>query len=338
MLCPMLKTYFLRHPFAVDILKKILSDKRLINNKFYHRYALKKANQYAGKYPHGVKGIAIETTLSCNARCIMCYHSHKHLSGTMSMDLFKKIIDDCFINGIMSVGLSIYGEPLMDEYFFDRIKYLRRYGMKYGFFTNGSLLNDKKARMLFDMGGLEKINFSVCGFEREVYEQIMPGLKKSITYENILNFLRLKKEYALNKPVVAISSVKLNKNKNDMKKFIRFWQRQKGVNHVITAGLWKRGSSGQADIGEPGQMHRGDCRLYPCKVIWGSIYVYYDGRTAPCCEDSDLRGLIIGDMNKQSIEDIYKGKEIEALRRMHLEGKRHHDKICGQCTHNFIWL
>ena len=102
-----LQNYVLRHPYAMDMLKKILSNKLLVNNKLYKKYTLKKARDYAQKNPHGEMGVAIETTLNCNSRCIMCYHSVKGLYGTMSMELFKNIIDDCYNNGITRVNLSV---------------------------------------------------------------------------------------------------------------------------------------------------------------------------------------------------------------------------------------
>lgn len=336
-----LAKYCMRHPATMDVLKTILSSKPLCNNKIYQKYTLHRANQHNSKHPQDVRGVAIETTLDCNARCVMCAHSRKEMFGTMPMELFEKIIDDCVKNNITNIGLSVYGEPLMDKHFFDRVRYLRKYNMNYGFFTNGYLLNSSKVQMLFDLGGLAKINFSVCGYSKNVYENTMVGLKRDITYKNILNFLQAKQNQR-NKPIVVISTVKTfsTMKDKDMEKFIRFWQRQKWVDFIITANLWDRMGKENIDdsVGKIGKMIRRDTWLPPCKELWGCVYVYFDGKVTPCCADNDNRELIIGDMNKQTLEDVYSSDIFMNLRHLHLDNKRNRHKICSHCFRNTPWI
>jgi len=329
--------YTLRHPSLINTLKTIFS--LLLNNKLYQIYAIKKANKYARLYPDKEMNVYIETTLSCNARCIMCYHGYQQMSGVMSMELFKKIVDDCNANHITSVDLSVGGEPLMDPYLFERISYLRRYNMSYGFYTNGYLLDAKKAEAFFELGGLRKINFSVCGYAPEVYEKIMVGLKRDVTYKNITDFLRLKEKYKLNDLIVGISAVKLNANKGDLKNFVKFWQRQKGVDQVITADLRDRvGKKDINEIGKVGKMYERNHWLVPCDQLWGLYFIYCDGRIAPCCNDIGLRRLVIGDINKQTLQEIRTANCLKDLRKQHLEGRRYRHQVCGKCFYNSAWL
>ena len=76
------------------------------------------------------------------------------------MDLFKKVIDECHELGINQVSLGIYGEILVDEKLFEKIAYLRKYGMTYQIVTNASLLTAEKTDRLFELGGLTYVN---CG-------------------------------------------------------------------------------------------------------------------------------------------------------------------------------
>jgi len=121
--------FLLRRPFIVDVTKSILSFLAHQDNKLFRRYWMWRARKHAAAKLLGLEDISLETTLNCNSRCLMCYHYYKKLQGFMSMDLFKKIIDDCHQNGITTVGLSVYGEPFLDPYFFERVEYLRRYNM-----------------------------------------------------------------------------------------------------------------------------------------------------------------------------------------------------------------
>jgi MoaA/NifB/PqqE/SkfB family radical SAM enzyme len=334
-----IKKYIFLRPGLMDLLKKIFSNKLLANNKLYQMYTQEAAQRYARKHPHGVMGVFIETTLNCNSKCKMCYHGYKQLQGIMSMDLFKKIIDDCHANHITDIGLSMYGEPLLDPHLFERICYLRQYNMSYGFFTNAALLDIKKARMFFELSALKKINFSVCGYDPQVYEAIMVGLNRDTTYKNIIGFLRLKEEYKRDDLEVVISTVKLNLNKADMKDFVRFWRKQKGVNQIITADLWDRiGDQDINEIGKLGSLSKKGNWCAPCKQLWGSFNIYFDGRVSPCCDDGDLRQLIIGDMNTQTLQKIYNSGLIENLRKQHLENKRSLHKVCGACSHSSVWI
>jgi len=262
------------------------------------------------------------------------------MSGIMAMELYRKIIDDCFRNNILRVGLSVYGEPLLDPYFFERISYLRKFNMNYGFFTNGSLMDTTVAEKLFELGGLERINFSVCGYSPEVYERIMQGLKRDTSYGNILHFLRLKEQYKRNDLEVIISTVKLSANKSEMNKFIRFWRRQKGVDRLITADLGVRGLDDEkiSGVGVCGMMYKKGVWLPPCRQLWECLFIYYNGKISPCADDNDRRELILGDINTQSLDQILTGRLAVDLQKLHLGNQRNTHSVCGGCHHNSVWV
>jgi len=335
----LLTVFFLRHPSLKDLARSALTHKFVVNNAAYKTFVLKKANAYAQKYPQGVMGVAIENTINCNAKCIMCFHSVRTLTGTMSMDLFKKIVDDCVSHGITMISISVYGEPLVDPFFLERIEYLRGKNLNYGFLTNGQLLDNKMALALFKLGGLKQIHFSVCGYDKEVYEKIMPGLNRDVSYENIRNFLELKKRHKGTEPRVSVSTVKVNENKKDLRKYIKFWQAQKGVDFIVAVDLWDR--AGDKDMSHVGRIDRCGQKnkwMVPCKRLWGDIIIYFDGRVAPCCRDNDLREWVIGDIRKQNLSEIYNSDEMNHLRRLHLEGKRAVHPMCGKCPNNSFWF
>ena len=297
--------FILAHPNFYELLKILISNRFLANNKLYKKFFLKRANKYAQKYSNSSlskKIVFIETTLNCNAKCVFCYHSKKKLTGTMTMGLFKKIIDDCYENNITNVILSIYGEVFLDKFLFERIQYLRKYGMTYELITNGFLLNKEKAERLFSLGGLRSISFSVNGYSKEVYEKIMVGLNRDTVYKNILYFLKLQEKFSQEKTEVSISIVKNQLNSRDLNSFFRFWKKQRGVRIIIPNELIDRmGDDYSGELGPLGRNHRrGGNWLSPCKDLWDSLFIYFDGKVAPCCGDSDLRELIIGDVNMES--------------------------------------
>ena len=318
--------YLLRHPGVLELVKAVRSG-QAHNNPILRKYILAKIRKKYSGCEGKIRGVCIETILTCNARCIMCRHSFENMTGIMDMDLFKKIIDDCDANNIRFIGMSIYGEPMLDKYFIERVEYLRRYGMEYSFFTNGSLMTNEKALQLIELGGLSLINFSINAFAPDVYKTVV-GLDREKTYQNILNFIKLKREMAADDITVSVSFVRCTENRHDFSDFVKYWKEQKSVYRIILTDQIKLpgGCYPSNDFSSPGQS-----KMLPCRSLWDAVNVYYDGRVAPCCGDN-TRTLIVGDMNSQSLQEINQGEKQAELCRMHLDDRRKEHPVCSGCT------
>ncbi len=68
-----------------------------------------------------------------------------------------------------------------------------------------------------------------------------------------------------------------------------------------------------------------------CVLPWIHFNILPDGKVIHCCESSDY-GLIAGDLNTQTVEEIWNGKLMKSLRRDMLKGKK--PKICSRCYEN----
>lgn len=327
------------HPNLLQAAKIVLSSRLIANNPWYKNFVMKKAQRYARECREYEQVISIETALSCNARCVFCAHHNKVMTGTMPMELFKKIIDECHAGDIKLINFGVYGELLTDKHLFERIKYLRERGMTYSFFSNASLLTPETTDKLLELGGLVNVNFSINGFSREIYEKTMVGLKRDVAYKNVLYFLRQKEELKLDGLMVHISAVRTKLNKKDFKDFFKFWKKQKEVSMVWSLELMDRmGSDYDGKLGKLGPMDNKCNWLSPCKLLWGPLSVYCDGRVSSCCKDDDKRELIIGDLSKQTLKEILDGEALKKLRQLHLSDKRKSHTICGKCHLNSVWL
>src|SRR4030042_5757215 len=154
MLQKKLNKFVFKHPFLLQLAKGFLSNRLIANNSIYKYLVMKKANHYAEMNREFKDTVFIETTLNCNSRCIFCGHHRKLMIGTMAMELFKKIIADCQEYGINNAILSVYGDPLLAKYFFERVGYLKKNVISSGFVTNALLLTPCKIDKIFEMGGL----------------------------------------------------------------------------------------------------------------------------------------------------------------------------------------
>ena len=150
----------------------------------------------------------IETASCCNLRCAMC--PNKELAadqkGLMSLELFKKIIDQCrFFTS--DVYLHHRGEPLLNPALFDMIAYAAQAGLKTRFHTNGTLLDDAKAHRLLEAGP-DLVSFSFDGFSKEIYEKIRVGAVFETTLANIVHLANLRRISKLKKPYIVIEKIR----------------------------------------------------------------------------------------------------------------------------------
>ena len=333
-----------KKPFIVNSVRASFASSFVNDSYLYRRICSYMAHRYNTTRPFGNFRINIETTLACNAKCIMCSkRSYPLKVGTMSDELYRKVIREAVDIGVKKAILSVYGEPLMDAKFPQRASLAAEAGVRFSFYTNAGLLNDAISNELLRLPNFSSVNFSINGFSKETYEEIMVGLDRDSVYNNVMNFLRLKKK--LNSDVfVGISFVLFNRNMHEMNQIKEFWNKQQGVDRVYFPIIRDRGGT-QLDIEASG--HEVDFsplsvkkhKLLPCKFLWEDLFIYWNGDVGVCCEDMAARRIIIGNLEQMSLRDIWMGKKMKRLRELHLAGNRKLHRVCGKaCNYNTIWL
>jgi MoaA/NifB/PqqE/SkfB family radical SAM enzyme len=66
--------------------------------------------------------VQIESTNICNAKCVFCPRDEMHRrQGIMSMELFRKIVDECAELGITHVRMHNYGEAFIDRKLVEKV-------------------------------------------------------------------------------------------------------------------------------------------------------------------------------------------------------------------------
>jgi MoaA/NifB/PqqE/SkfB family radical SAM enzyme len=308
----------------------------VFENPFYRAVYLKsiknKAQKLTKNYPQFVD---IETTNVCNSRCIICPHSiMNRKQGIMKMDLFTKIADNCKSGGIKNVSLSFFGEPLLDPLIFDRIKYVKGLGIpSTAFSTNASLMDETMSKKIIE-SGLDLMYISLDGASSETYNKIRVGLDFDRVVSNISRFFELKMKMKSETPAVKMRFVVINKNRQEVEKYLNMWSKDADDIHIATFDNW----GGSVDLDETKTSKRA---RYACQEPFKRLLILWDGRVAICCRDYE--GFhIIGDMNRSSIEEINLSSEMERIRKIHLDRKFDELKLCSNCsrlnsTHSVWW-
>jgi len=239
----------------------------------------------------------------------------------MSMELFKKIIDDAVTLGIREVTLSFYNEPLLDDLLFDRVRYAKSKGMKVGFFSNGTL--NRNAEIL--ESGVDFITFSFDGETKETYENIRRGANFEKVIENIRSLIKEKRRRGLDKPYITVSLRVQKENFSEVKDFIKLWADLADNVHIGPTEDRRR---------EKPRMQ--NCEIvncvFPCWELLGisKLYVMSNGKVTVCCQDYDGK-LVVGDLTKQSIQEVWNSEKFQRIRKLHLSGKGDLINFCRNC-------
>jgi len=260
--------------------------------------------------------VQIESTNICNAKCVFCPRDDMHRrQGIMSVELFRKIVDECAALGITHVRMHNYGEAFIDRKLVEKVRYAKQKGIKeVGMISNGSLITEPVARGMIE-AGLDAINISVDAAGKEVFESTRVGLKYDKVIANIERLVRLRTENGRRRPKLILSFVRQN-NSADEQAFIEHWSKVADKIHVTDLHNWAGTLNTESDVN------------YPCYRPWLTFTVLWDGRVSLCCADFDGK-TILGDLNTQSIAEIWNAQPYRDARRQHLESGG--PDICRAC-------
>jgi MoaA/NifB/PqqE/SkfB family radical SAM enzyme len=260
--------------------------------------------------------VQIESTNICNAKCVFCPRDEMHRrQGIMTVDLFRKIVDECVELGITHVRMHNYGEAFIDKRLVEKIRYAKEKGIaEVGVISNGSLLTDDVVRGMIE-AGLDAINISVDASGREVFESTRIGLKYDKVIGNVERLVRIRSEMGRRRPKLILSFVRQN-NSADEQAFIEHWKAIADKIHITDLHNWAGTLNTESDV------------TYPCYRPWLTFTVLWDGRVSLCCADFDGH-TILGDLNTSTIKDVWNAEPFRLVRRQHLESGG--PDICRSC-------
>lgn len=277
----------------------------------------------------------IETSSACNLRCPMCsctVEQNKGINraynpGFMSMELFKKVLDDAAEVGVYSIKLNWRGEPLLNPNIVEMVQYAKKKGIiDIMINTNAVLLDEKIGRGLIE-AGLDKIFFSVDSIDKEKYEKIRIGANFEKVIHNIKQFVALNNERG-HSVQTRVQKVKLYETENEQREYEDFFCK------IVDSIAYEDYIPYDAE-------HLGrevDCSKvvpFACCQLWQRLFVEYDGKYAMCC-DTQRREYILGDANNEGIEEIWHGKKIELVRELHKKGRWNEFPACSKCYAPFM--
>ena len=284
--------------------------------------------------------LSVETINICNANCTFCaYGLQERPEGIMTESLFKKIIHDYVNIGGGDLGLTpTVGEPLADKNIVSRVKFARSFPeiKKIGTYTNLISLGNFNIDELVTCGFTELI-ISTSGFDEEMYSRIYRSKQYKRMYNNLISLLKANKKHGspIDISIDMRSDLSLSETTNlkDYKNILNFIHESKCLykfRYDDWAGKIKQENlSGKMKIRKNNSPFH--LRVSPCFEYFNGPHIYRDGTVGICgCRDVDAKNLIIGDVNKNTIKEIWQNhKHKEYMNRFH----NNPPDICAVCSH-----
>ncbi len=311
--------------------RSLLSNSLITNSRIYlssYKRQINKMIEILKKRPPMVD---IGITNLCNANCIMCPHSKLKKMGTMDIEQYKKIIDDCAKFKVKIVTLSFFGEPLLDKTLIEKIKYAKSNDMFVAFYTNASLLNKDIADKIIK-SGLDSITISFDSNNKETYEKIRIGLKFDIVKKNILNLIKLKKEQD-SKLKINLVVVELEENKSELKSFYKKWKKRVDSINIINMRNW---ASAIDKKGLEDSFHYRENKRSPCVFLWQKMVIDWDSNVVLCCDDYSHQ-IVLGNLKNQTVKEIWNGDKLKKIREEHINENFHKIPLCSGCNKKTVW-
>ncbi len=278
--------------------------------------------------------LAIEVTNICNAKCQFCaYRFLKRPKRTLTNGEFRFFIEKYVEYGGGELKLTpIVGDALTDKDLIEKIKIAKEYQK----ITHLYLYTNLIGLSQFDIkeflnSGIDKIDVSTCLSGRETYKRLY-GVDK---YDEVL--VNLKKLFQVNleecgnkvKIDIIIRGEKLDGIPiigPDYDYFVKEYRYHPRI--IENYDNWT-GLITEKDLPE-GQKFREIVDMSkPCSLFYKGLIILANGSVGACwCRD--LEGtLIVGNIYKNTLSQIWQGKKLQKLRDDWEQGKI--PEVCKNC-------
>ncbi len=299
----------------------------------------------------------VETTNVCNMKCVMCPRTTqmKRKLGSMDVATFNRIIEqlephtdeqwkdwkqfvekdymrnakahdeDFFYFMICAQTLILhgFGEPILDKTLPEKIAIASKKGLPTYFSMNP--VNIMEDRMIaIAEAGLDYLKLSLEGLDNETQMHYRGRVDKSfdMTLDKIFSTIKLYEERKY-KTKIIITRLNFKDDEKEQQEFLDFWAKYPVMVYVKNQHNRWLYEEEEAPDNSAEYMQR------YCEFPWASVSVLYDGTVVPCPLDYD--GILnMGNINEDSLEEIWNGEKYDAFRKMHVNGNFPKGHFCKE--------
>ncbi len=292
--------------------------------------------------------VFIEQNNTCNLKCRMCGFSDSRVAAIpryhMPTWLFESIARQVFPSTTY-LHMSLMTEPFMTPDFPDRLKLVREYEVPYSrVVTNGTLLTERTIEKILD-SQITTLTFSIDGGTKEVYEAIRIGGGFEDVLAKIDLFKKLRHRRGTLLPRLQINHVLMQRNVEHFEEFLAllefirpdqvdvrtvepmsftaghenkdpaFYEKVRRVRPLFAECCLRNGIEDCGFIRDqagPIELFHAHGQRMTCQRPWDTLAIHANGDVHPCMSWTRAP---VGNLARQSFDEIWRGKELEELRK-----------------------
>jgi radical SAM protein with 4Fe4S-binding SPASM domain len=265
----------------------------------------------------------------CNLECIHCPHVALKKEATyqatfLKWEWFDKIAREVGEHPGTLLRYASDGESLLHPRFLEMVAHAHQVGVSpQNLTTNGLSLDADKSKSLLK-GGIDVIDVSIDAFRKDTYERVRRKSNFHRVMANVHKLLELR-DRIRPETRIMVSIVNQPEAAEEVDAFVDYWTPL--VDRVLVRNFCNvLGLVASEDQQEEGMPDR-----YPCPQFWKRVTITCSGHFRFCVEDW-RNETVIGHIEDASIEEIWKSKEYERLRKLQQEGKYDEMPLCAHCT------
>jgi radical SAM protein with 4Fe4S-binding SPASM domain len=256
--------------------------------------------------------INLELSSNCNLSCIMCYRRvRKGGDGHISVRVAQSVIAQA---ALMNALVKCYwrGEPLLHPHIKEILASASSARANIALVTNGTVLTAGISRSICE-STVSKVTVSLDAHFQHTLETVRPGGVLSSIQNNLHQLLRIRGKRKT--PVIGITYVLLDVNKDELKECERYWAEQ--VDFFEVAYYNNPLGRGSELLHNAPPISRSECDKCPysckashrelCTQMQTKLFVSWRGEVYPCCMAFDEpESLRLGSVLDSSIEEIWR--------------------------------
>jgi len=277
----------------------------------------------------------IECTNVCNARCVFCYYPKIEATlprSYMDLEAFEKVVHDYASIGGRRIALTpTVGDPFVDKFFSERMRILDDSKIeKVHLYTNLIKVNRRIQESFHRISNFElSIYVSIAGFDRSAYHRLM-GVDK---FDNMRDNLKDISEITRRNPNVKLA-LRLQEyygSKAAKAEFLEYIERL-GLAYKVKTLVDTWGGLVEEEIDQFSELEKRARlrRVGPCHISYTKPVVTVDSKLKLCdCRDVSDE-LVVGDLSKDTLMDIWRGDKVEEMRSS-MYSDNDMAEICKKC-------
>jgi radical SAM protein with 4Fe4S-binding SPASM domain len=258
----------------------------------------------------------------------MCPIGHDKVKnqGRISLDTFEKIVSHA-VGYTDKIAMAVMGEPLMHPDLIKMVSIVKKHNLKAFVWTNGMLLDVKKAKGLLT-AGVDKLFFSYEVIDKDMHEEIRVGADYKQVMQNLDTFIALKNTI---RPQckVAIWNIVPDINRS----LIFSDDIKKKYADVELFASYAMDWHGEIDVQNSEKLTKTPTA---CNQIKNYLSVAYNGDFISCCNDFN-HDYTLGNVHDiNSLDDIWYSKQrVDLIEKMN-SGNLNALEPCQNCSAPYV--